>query len=510
MKRRARLAAVVCALAVAAGCTTPEATSSPATAAPSPSVSPSPSPSSSLSLSPSPSPSLSASPSAGSATSVPTSSAGAASSVPVASVGPAAAIPPLTGSTLQVPAGLGAAPLDEPHTVQAPSGWSVSVWARLDGARLEAWTPDGRLLVSRPDSGDVVALTPAPSGPPRQSTLVSGLNQPHGLAFAGATLYVAESDRVDAYDYSAGVVGQRRTVVDGLPDAKSPELRGAYAHALKSVAVGADGSLYVSVGSTGNSSAEDRDADPQRATILRAPAPSAAGAATPTVYARGVRNGTGLAVDPDGAVWTAVNNRDNIGYPYDRSYGSADGAGASDLGAVLPAYVADHPMEELAKLTAGRDLGWPYCNPEPDVNPGVPGSALAYGNRPFVRDIQTNADGSKLNCATLPPIEQGMGAHSAPLGLSFATDPGLPAPYGAGALVGIHGSWNRQPPRAPEVSFYQWRGGSLGNQLTLLSGFQDDSGNRWGRPVMAVQGPDRAIYVTDDAAGAVYRMQPPG
>ena len=66
-----------------------------------------------------------------------------------------------------------------------------------------------------------------------------------------------------------------------------------------------------------------------------------------------------------------------------------------------------------------------------------------------------------------------------------------------------------QPPRAPEVSFFPWRGGTLGAQQTLLGGFQDADGNRWGRPVMAVQGPDNAVYVTDDAAGAIYRMQPP-
>ena len=427
------------------------------------------------------------------------------SSAAAASAGASATAPALAQATLQVPSGLGAAPLDEPRAVQAPVGWTVTVWARLDGARLEAWTPDGRLLVSRPKSGDVVVLDSSASGPPRQSTLVSGLEQPHGLAFAGSTLYIAESDRVDAYDYRAGSVGERRTVLDGLPDAKSPELGGAYAHALKSVAVGADGALYVSIGSSGNISAEDRDADPQRATILRVPPPSTP-AGMATVFARGVRNGTGLAVDPTGAVWTAVNNRDNIGYPYDRSYGSG---GGSDLGKVLPAYVNDHPVEELAKLTAGRDLGWPFCNPEPDVDPGAPGSALTYTDLPFVRDIQTNPDGSKLDCSTLPRIEQGMGAHSAPLGLSFATSPGLPQPYGPGALVGIHGSWNRQPPRAPEVSFFPWRNGTLGAQQTLLGGFQDADGNRWGRPVMAVQGPDDAVYVTDDSAGAIYRMQPP-
>lgn len=423
------------------------------------------------------------------------SSGRSAPAAPSTTTGPA-----LATSTLVVPPGLDASPLDVPRSVLAPPGWTVSVWARVDGARLEAWTPDGRLLVSRPKSGDVVALMPASSGAPSTSTLVSGLDQPHGLALAGSTLYVAESDRVDAYSYADGTVSGRRTVVDGLPDARSPELRGAYAHALKSVAIGKDGAVYVSVGSTGNISAEDRDASPQRATILRVPPGGGAAA----VFARGVRNGTGLAIAPDGAVWTAVNNRDNIAYPYDRAYGTG---GGSDQGQVLPGYVADHPMEELAELTAGRDLGWQYCNPDPDVDPGVPGSALTYADRPFVRDVETNDDGTRLDCASLPPIEQGMGAHSAPLGLSFTT--ALPDPYGTGALVGIHGSWNRTPPRAPEVSFFPWADGGLGNQQTLLSGFQNADGDRWGRPVMAVVGPDKSVYVTDDEAGAVYRMTPP-
>ena len=407
---------------------------------------------------------------------------------------------PLVASALQVPAGLAEAPFDQPRQVLAPDGWSVGLWARVPAARLAAWTPEGTLLVSRPKSGDVLALTPGGSGTPTTRTLLSGLDQPHGLAFAGSRLYVAQSDRVDAYRYTDGRATDPQPVVQDLPDAKSPDLRGAYAHALKSVAVGEDGAVYVSVGSTGNVSAEDRSADPERATVLRVPP----GGGPAAVFARGVRNGTGLAVDPDGAVWTAVNNRDNIAYPHDRDH---DGDGRSDQGEVLPAYVADHPLEPLARLSQGRDLGWPYCNPDPDVEPGVPGSALVYADRPFVRDQQTNADGTELDCAALPPVEQGMGAHSAPLGLSFADR--LPAPLGPGALVGIHGSWNRKPPRPPEVAFFPWRDGGLGDQQTLLSGFQDADGDRWGRPVMAVQGPDDAVYVTDDAAGAVYRMQPP-
>jgi glucose/arabinose dehydrogenase len=406
-----------------------------------------------------------------------------------------AKVPALAATTVRTLGGTGADPFDKTRKLQAPPGWTVTVWARVPGARLLAWTPDKRLLVSRPKSGDVIELVPGQgNAAPAQRTLVSGLNQPHGLAFTGDTLYVAESDQVDGFTYKAGAVSGKKVVVDGLPDAKSPELGGAYAHALKTVAIGKDGTLYISVGSTGNISVKDRAANPERATILRAPA----GGGKPEVFAHGVRNGTGLAVDPDGGVWTAVNNRDNIEYPY--------GDGWVDKGDVEQAYVNDHPLEPLAKLTQGRDLGWPYCNPDPDLKPGKKGSPLSYTNRPFVRDIQNNPDGKKLDCAKLPPVEQGMGAHSAPLGLSFATSPGLGGAYGPGALVGIHGSWNRNPPRAPEVSFFAWRDGTLGPQQTLLTGFQTADGKRWGRPVMAVQGPDHALYVSDDLAGAIYRI----
>ena len=400
-------------------------------------------------------------------------------------------VPALAPTDVRSPAGTAAAPFDQTRTLMAPPGWTISVWARLPGARLLAWAPDGRLLVSRPKFGDVVALVPGGSVP-SQSTLVGGLDQPHGLGFSGTTLYVAESDQLDSFTYRNGAVSGSTVVVGGLPDAKSPELGGAYAHALKSVAVGKDGALYLSVGSTGNISADDRDADPERASILRVPP----GGGKASTFARGVRNGTGLAIDPDGGVWTAVNNRDNIGYPYV----------GHDRGKVMQWYVNDQPLEPLARLTQGRDLGWPYCNPDPDLLPGKKDSPLSYTNRPFVRDIQTNADGARLDCATLPPVEQGMGAHSAPLGMSFVTSPGLPGGYGPGALVAIHGSWNRKPPRPPEVSFFAWKDGTLGPQQTLLTGFQNADGSRWGRPVMAVQGPDQALYVSDDLAGAIYRV----
>ena len=143
--------------------------------------------------------------------------------------------------------------------MQVPTGWTVSVWARRQAPRLMALAPDGRVLVSRPGSGKVTRLTPHGAGRATSKTLLHGLRQPHGLAFDGATLYVAESHRVSRYTYSKGKVGKRHTVLTGLPDAKSKDLGGRYAHALKSLAVGPDHALYVSVGSTGNVSAGDRD-----------------------------------------------------------------------------------------------------------------------------------------------------------------------------------------------------------------------------------------------------------
>ena len=407
-----------------------------------------------------------------------TAACGAGSPFSTASGGPApsAAVPQdLQPATLIVPDALKGK--FDPHQVLIPAGWTMSVWAAVPDARLAAWTPDGALLVSRPGEGQVVRLTPERrTRPPRPSSSTGSRSR----TGSPSTAPRSTSPRATG---SAPTPTRRALrpvsaiVADGLPDAKSPELGGQYAHALKTVAVGPDHALYFSIGSSGNTSADDRDATPQRASIMRIPP----GGGPPTVFARGVRNGTGLAIAPDGSVWTAVNNRDNIAYPFDAAFGDAK---ESSQGEVIDAYVNDHPAEELAKLTAGRDLGWPYCNPDPDVHPGD-GRHGVRVHHPAVR--QRHRDQRRRREARLREPSPGSSRASARTRRrsGSASTAGLPAPYNQGALVGIHGSWNRTPPRAPEVSYFPWANGTLGPQRTLVGGFQDATAtggaDRWRR-----------------------------
>jgi len=406
---------------------------------------------------------------------------------------------------VSVPASNRAAPFNRTRSLAVPAGWTVEVWARVASARFAAWTPQHDLLVSVPSSGKVVELIPGanPAAVPRKRVILSGLTQPQGLAFdtlgGRVVLYVAESDKLDRFVWrSSGTVGARTVLVSGLPDANAD---GAPAHRLKEVVVAADHTVYVDIGSSTNVNTVDPTAKPPRAVVM-AYQPNGKG----RVFATGVRNGDGLSFDPDGNLWTAVNERDAIAYPFRTTTGRY----ARSFGKVITSYVNNHPPDELVKLTPGRNVGWPYCNPDPDVTPGSPTSALTYADLTFDRDAQTNPTGTRLNCATLAPIERGIPAHSAPLGFHFLEGSTLPAPWSDGAIVAAHGSWDRTPPRAPAVLWFPWEAGAqtLGDQVNLVTGFQAANGTRWGRPVDAVPGPDGALYVTDDTAGAVYRIVP--
>jgi glucose/arabinose dehydrogenase len=418
------------------------------------------------------------------------------SGTPAASGGPSG-----PQATLRVPAGLGGGAFSTTRTLSLPKGWSASVWARVPDARIEAWTPQGDLLVSQPGRGIISELSPGPDATATVRTLLSGLTNPQGLAFATLdgrpVLYVGESGQIDRYPWSArGINGSRTVVARDLPD-QNP--LGDDVHRPKDVAVAPDGTVYFNVGSSSNANPDDRTMSQPRAVIM---AVSPAGKNL-RVVERGVRNGEGLAVAPDGTVWTAVNNRDNISYPSRPAY-----HGVSDpFGQVIQAYVNEHPADEVVPVTAGRDLGWPYCNPDQDLN--HPAGSMV--NLPFIADAVTNPGGTHLNCGALPRVQVGLPAHSAPIGMSFLAGSKLAGTWSGGAVVAVHGSWDRHPPRAPAVLWMPWNAKTrtLGAAVTLVGGFQDPAGDRWGRPADAVAGPDGALYVSDDTAGAIYRLVPP-
>jgi glucose/arabinose dehydrogenase len=421
-------------------------------------------------------------------------SSSAASSPPTSSASMSSANPAIwanSKTTLAVPAGEGGGALSTPRQLTVPFGWTARVWARVNDARMEAWTPEGDLLVSAPNAGDIVELRADAAGTATVTTLLSGLLNPQGMAFAKLdkqwVLYVAESNQIDRYPWGAhGISGARTVIAKNLPDLDSS---GDDVHRPKDVTVAADGTIYFNVGSSSNANPDDRAMKPQRAVIM-AVRPNGTDL---RVVERGVRNGEGLAVAPDGTVWTAINERDNIPYP-------------SPDGQVMQAYVNNHPPDEVVPVTQGRDLGWPYCDPDEDH--GQPSGSLA--NIPLVADSGTNPTGTALNCAKLAPIEVGLPAHSAPLGLTFLEGSKIPAPWSNGATVAIHGSWDRHPPRAPAVMWLPWNAekDTLTPAVTLLSGFENSDGSYWGRPADAVPGPDGALYVSDDTAGAIYRLMP--
>ncbi len=373
------------------------------------------------------------------------------------------------------------------RALNLPAGWAAQVWANVPSARMAAWSPDGRLVVTTGGRGVVAVLTPTSDGAaPAVTTLLDGLDNPQGVAFAEredrTVLVVGEETRLVAWDYADGATSNRRVIVDGLPGG---------GHGAKAVAI-RDGIVSYSLGSSGNREPADRTATPERATLWQV----ALDGTGNHVVAHGVRNGFGLAFAPDGTLFAAVNQSDNQPYPY-RDGGAYGGS--------EPGYVNDNPVEQVTRISPGVDLGWPYCIPD--------ARGLAQPTDvPFVDDPEHNVDGEALDCDSIGTTMIGLPAHSAPLGLAFTTGSALPAAVGDGALIAAHGSWNRQPPRPPSVAYSPWDAttATLGAPVELITGFQDGDGSRWGRPVAAVPGADGSIYLTDDDAGLVYRITPAG
>lgn len=401
--------------------------------------------------------------------------------------------------TVTVPSGLNQAPFNVERKLTVPPGFAIRVFARVPKARFMAVAPNGDVLVSNPGAGTVTLLRPNGSDAAQTFAFASGLRNPHDIVFhtlaATTWVYIAESNRIIRAPYSTGhsAIGPVQVVVDGLPDASSKELNGSYGHQLKNIALNG-GKLYVSIASTCNACASDTVSDPVRSAVYEYDADGK----NRRLYARGLRNAEGVRFRPGtNELWAAVNNRDNIAYPFHKDW---DGDGSDDYGKIMPSYVDGHPPDLLTKVRDGGNYGWPFCNSNPDGG---------LDNMPYDRDVQLNADGSKLDCNAIDRVTRGLTPHSAPLGMNFLHDSGLPAAYRNALAVALHGCWNCTSFNGHKVSMFPFSAdGSLGAELDLVSGWIIDpvAKTRWGRPVSVAPNGKGGLYVSDDYSGTVYLL----
>ncbi|MGH8076854.1 MAG: PQQ-dependent sugar dehydrogenase [Lysobacter sp.] len=305
-----------------------------------------------------------------------------------------------------------------------------------------------RITLLRDADGDGRAET--------RNVFLQGLNSPFGMALVGETFYVANADAVVAFPYRAGATSidaSGRKVAD-LPGGPRNH------HWTKSLVASRDGSkLYVGVGSNSNVAEHGMDEEVNRAAVLEIDPVSGA----TRVFGSGLRNPVGLAWQPQsGALWVAVNERDELG---------------SDL---VPDY--------MTSVRDGGFYGWPYSY---------------YGAHVDTRVQPPRPD---LVATAIKP-DYALGPHTASLGLTFYDAALLPARYRGGAFVGQHGSWNRNPPSGYKVVFVPFSAGvPSGEMEDVLTGFLDSGGNARGRPVgVAVDGRG-ALLVADDVGNVVWRV----
>ena len=392
---------------------------------------------------------------------------------------------------LQVPDALKNGTFASDRYLNIPPGFQISLFASVGGARFMAVAPNGDVLVSQPGAGQVMLLRPAAGGGvPQNFTFASGLQSPHDIVFhtinATSYVYITETNQINRFRYVNGdtAAHDREVIVKGLPDSQS----GGYEHVLKNIAIGSDGHLYVAIGSSCNACAEDTTADPVRAAIYQYNADGTGG----RLFARGLRNAEGVRFLPGtNTLWVAVNNRDNVPYPIQDSSGN--------YGKMVWSYVDNHPPDLLTAVREGGNYGWPFCDSNPDQT---------LDQMPFNLDFDTNQDGH-VDCSKMDLVSKGIPAHSAPLGLSFLVDTPFAQPYRNGAVVGLHGSWDRTKKSGYKVAYFPWSTTTQlpGAQTDLVTGWLDDaSQNVWGRPVAAVVDATGSLLISDDAAGAIYRL----
>lgn len=404
---------------------------------------------------------------------------------------------------LDVPDGMNAPPLDTPRKLSIPEGFSIRVFDRVKNARFMALAPNGDLLVSNPGAGTITLIRAQGEKPPRHFSFATGLNHPHDIVFHEADgkryVYIAESSRIIRASYSPGQteLGKSQVVVDDLPDASSKGLRGSYGHPLKNIALNGN-KLYVSIASTCNACESDTTSDPVRSAIYEYDLDGK----NRRLYARGLRNAEGIRFRPGtNELWAVVNSRDNIAYPFHRDW---NGDGKDDYGKVMQSYVDGHPPDLLVKVRDGGNYGWPFCNANPDKG---------LDNMPYDRDVQYNPEGDKLDCDRIDRATKGLPPHSAPLGMNFLQNSGLPRPYRDALVTALHGCWNCSRLNGHKVVLYPLRAdGTVGDGVDLVTGWVTDAEGRqrWGRPVTAVPDGKGGLYISDDYSGTIYLLRGPG
>ncbi len=338
----------------------------------------------------------------------------------------------------------------------APPGFSVGRFAEgLPGARFLRFTPNGDLLVSLPREGRIVLLERDANGDGRADgarTLIDGLNRPHGIELHDGWLYVGETDAIGRVRFdpaTRAVTGSFDRIVTGLP--------GGGNHWTRTIRFGPDGRLYVNVGSSCNACIEG---DPRRAAMLRFEADGS----HPEIFAKGLRNSVGFDWKPGtNDLYATDNGRDLLG--------------------------DDYPPCELNLVVEGGFYGWPYANADgkPDPDHGAGHEAEIAQTRPPVHTFRP---------------------HNAPLGITFVRSPSAPPEVRGGALVALHGSWNRSQKDGYKVVSLHWPDGGGDGAIVerdFLTGFER-GGDVIGRPVDVAEGPDGAFYVSDDYAGSIYRV----
>jgi len=291
-----------------------------------------------------------------------------------------------------------------------------------------------------------------------KTPFITGLNAPIGMVLVGDALYVAQTDELTRFAYVPGA-----TAIT-TPGVKLADLPGGTRnhHWTKTVVASADGkTLYVAVGSNSNVGENGLDEETDRAAILAIDAESGAS----QVFATGLRNPVGLAWNPvTGALWTAVNERDELG---------------SDL---VPDY--------MTSVKAGGHYGWPWSY---------------YGQTVDTRVEPARPD---MVAKALKP-DYALGPHTASLGLAFApAEAALGPGFARGAFIGQHGSWNRNPPSGYRVIFvpFDAAGEPQGLPVDVLTGFLDTDGEARGRPVGVAFDATGGLLVADDTGNKVWRV----